>query len=685
MASFWQQMPFVRILFPLIGGILVQTQFNWSVEKSSILAALSLLSYFLFTNFYKALTKDYYRGIFFSLLLFCLGTGISQVKSAQNYYQHFSLAPSKALVITLSENPQRKKSGYSAEALVNYGYDSLLVQTEIKGKILLYFKNTEKAALPQYGDQIVIKSHFLEISSAKNPYAFDYQKFLAKKYITHSTFLDSGSWIILQTNLGNPFQKAAYSVQNYIQKTLETNVSEASERGIAEALLYGFDNDIDPETRNAFGRTGTLHVLAVSGMHVGLVFMVLSLLLKPLERKKTASKWLALIQILGIWAYSLLCGFSPSILRASLMFSFVLLGKQLNRSSNPFNSLAASAFFLLLFEPNLIFNVGFQLSYAAVAGILGFYPYLYHSIIFPHKFLDHIWKVFAVSISAQILTLPISIYYFHQLPNYFLIANLLIIPLASFIIYSGILLLLVSPFPVLALWAGKLTSLLIWLTHKTAFFIANLPYSYIDKLFWNPLQVGIYFLLLVCTIIYFQKRDLLFLKFGLTLILLWQFNWVWTNYSQNQIAKFCVYEVKKGMALQITKGQNASLYFTQENQEGSENFERAILPNYLHSGIKNLVQTELDSFNYELNLPEMKPILVANSGTKSTSKEISFLVLHGSKYILLQEMIKGKHIEKAILCKDLPFKKRKAIQKILTNLRIPFYDISENGAFEVSL
>lgn len=193
----------------------------------------------------------------------------------------------------------------------------------------------------------------------------------------------------------------------------------------------------------AYSKTGTMHVLSVSGMHVGIVFLVLSFLFKPLDKFHALSYFRIFLIVPAIWFYAMISGFSSPVCRAALMISLVVIGKVLHRNLNSYHIIAISAFFLLLYNPFFLFDVGFQLSYLAVFGLVYFHPKLYQLFHFHNKIFDYLWSYCALSIAAQLATFPLGLYYFHQFPLYFLLSNLLILLPVTLIMYLGILLLFI--------------------------------------------------------------------------------------------------------------------------------------------------------------------------------------------------------------------------------------------------
>jgi competence protein ComEC len=268
------------------------------------------------------------------------------------------------------------------------------------------------------------------------------------------------------------------------------------ERGLAQALLIGYKNDLDQSLVQAYTNTGVVHIIAISGLHLGLIYWLLSLLTKPLKRKKQF-KWIAPVFIIaGLWLFALLAGAQASILRSAVMFTCIVLGQALGRTNNSiYNTLAVSALLLLCINPFWLWDVGFQLSYAAVLSIVVFMRPIYNWLYFKNKAIDFLWKLNAVTLAAQILTVPLSIYHFHQFPNYFLITNFIAVPLSSLILLGEIFLCTVAFIPALANITGKVLTWLISIMNGWIEKINSISYSIWDSLHISLTQMV---LLLVC-------------------------------------------------------------------------------------------------------------------------------------------------------------------------------------------
>jgi competence protein ComEC len=250
--------------------------------------------------------------------------------------------------------------------------------------------------------------------------------------------LKSGDWELLQVKEDNIFFSTIYKMREYFLSILSTYVRDRNQFAVASAIMLGYNDYMNGDITRAYASSGALHVLSVSGLHVGIMFFMLNVLLKFMDnrgRKLEITKSVSII--LFIWLYACLTGLSPSVLRSAMMFSLIQSGTLLKRHVNTFNIVFGSAVVLMLFNPFIVTEVGFRLSYLAVLGIIYLQPKIYSLWAFKNWFLDKAWMIVAVSLAAQIATFPLSLLYFHQFPNLFLISNLVVIPVSNLILFLG--------------------------------------------------------------------------------------------------------------------------------------------------------------------------------------------------------------------------------------------------------
>lgn len=347
-----------------------------------------------------------------------------------------------------------------------------------QGKVLIYH---QLASSLQPGEVVLVNKIPEIISSPSFPDEFDYRGFLAKKDIHYRQFIRSGLVKVDSSNITSP-EFAIDRLGKSLSDLIDQKVEFTESKQIANALLLGQKESLDKEIKNAYSETGTMHILAVSGLHVGIIYAILLL---PLKRFKSDSKFRKgyLLTVVGlIWLYAVMTGFSPSVVRASTMFSLVTAGQMRKKKPSIWNVLAFSAMLMMVVEPEVIFDVGFQLSYLAVAGIVGLQPLIVRWWLPSNRVLEYFWQLAAVSFAAQLVTFPLSVFYFHQFPTYFLLANLIVVPLAFLIMAVGVPFLFLGWIPMLGEVMGWLVNWLIYIQIQITFFIQLLPLGKIDRL-----------------------------------------------------------------------------------------------------------------------------------------------------------------------------------------------------------
>ena len=311
---------------------------------------------------------------------------------------------------------------------------------------------------------------------------FDYKKYCRLRHIYSQLYLKENEYSIVP----HAETKSALSILDSLRKkilaVIKQRIPSKSENSLLEALMVGFTDDLDPVLLKSYADTGVIHIIAISGLHLALICQFLQIVLLQ-KGKNKYGRWIKLfVMITCLWGYSLLSGASPSVIRAAGMFSLTLFARNIFRETTLYNILAASAFLLLCFDPFWIFDTGFQLSYAAVLSLGLFSKPIRDLLPLQNKILRALWNATSVSIAAQILTTPISIYYFHRFPTYFLIANLLAVPLSSLILAGGILLCACNPIHPLAQLVGWILGILIRALNGFIDHLSGLPGAVIANL-----------------------------------------------------------------------------------------------------------------------------------------------------------------------------------------------------------
>jgi competence protein ComEC len=487
----WKKMPFVRLVIPFTIGIVAQwyiglpvgTLIKFFIAASLITLAISFLSLQLL---YKL---RWVQGFLLHVAMFALGALITYAQDIRNDSDWIGHVynDTGALVITLQEPLVEKAKSYKADASI----DQLLVNgswQNVTGKTIIYFqKDSLKPALV-YGNQFVINKPLQHIRNSGNPGAFDYQRYNAFKDIHYQLFLKEGDYRVLPTIQTNALNQWLFSIQTWVVQLLQKRVTGKEESGVAEALLIGYRNDLDKDLVQAYSNTGVVHIIAISGLHLGMIYGIFVLMFKRIRNKRVHRIVKPIVILFVLWMFSLVAGAAPSIVRSAVMFTFIVVGEVVDRKGSIYNTLAGAAFVMLAYNPFYLWDVGFQLSFAAVISIVAFMKPVYNWIYCKNKLLDGIWKLTSVTIAAQVLTAPFIFYYFHQFPLLFMITNFVAVPLSSLILYCELLLIVVSPFESIASFLGNVTSYGIQFMNGFIRHMDNIPMTVYNNIHITLLQ-----------------------------------------------------------------------------------------------------------------------------------------------------------------------------------------------------
>lgn len=424
----FKAVPVLRILIPFVLGIvlnLVGLSFDFCIL---LLVALMLICILI----YKVLFKIVNRQIIVHLVFLLLGYFHVNLHREVLYPDHFSNLPKAPSILIINSIPEVKAKSVKAFAKVIRLGDS-----KSSGQVLLYFKKDSASINLKYGDEITTNLIYKSIENISNS-TFDYRQYLANKQVYHQAYLKTNEWRISKSQQGNYFVSLAYQYRESCHKVLKSSLQNQEAFAVASALLIGDDDAIPKSVYQAYTDSGTIHVLSVSGMHVGVIYLLLVSLFGRMERNKLLRPIYFLSILIFIWMYSILSGSSASVFRAATMLTVVIIGKWINGNSPIYNSLVLSMFLLLLYNPFYLTDKGFILSYLAVFGIVYLQPKIFSIWRLKNAATYKVWEFTSVSIAAQLMTLPVSLYLFGKFPNYFIIANWIVIPLSTIAIYLSI-------------------------------------------------------------------------------------------------------------------------------------------------------------------------------------------------------------------------------------------------------
>lgn len=553
----WKQAPLVRLLIPFIIGILLQWQLQIVLAPIpiAILCFGTAIGLFALLPLRLRYTFRWLQGINISLLVMAVGAMVSwqkDIRHRSNWYGHHT-TDSSYIVVRLTEPLTEKQKSYKAAGKVEQVITNGITQP-CTGQLLLYFSKDSTPPNLQYGQYLLLRNNLQAIKNSGNPGAFNYERYAAFQQFFQQSFLHRNDYTILAQTKANPFWQWLYSVQKDITQVLHRTITSQNELGIAEALLIGYKEDLDKDLVQAYSNTGVVHIIAISGLHLGLIYGLLLWLCQRLPVVKR-SKGLQLVLILGcLWLFSLLTGASASVLRSAVMFTFIVSGKLANKKASMYNALAASALLLLVYDPFLLWDVGFQLSYLAVLGIVAFQQPITNWFPIRQPWLRKLWQINAVSLSAQLLTFPVCIYYFHQFPVLFLFANLIAVPLSSAILFAEIVLVAFAWIPVVGEWLGKAVGWLLWLMNKWVLAINQLPFALWDKIPATLLTTWLLYAAIICACYWLLHRHKILLKLTLCSTLLFAMLQAYGRWQHFRQQKLIVYNVPKLRAIDFVDG-----------------------------------------------------------------------------------------------------------------------------------
>lgn len=495
-----RQIPFLRLFLPWLAGIAAGTKSGICIPGAEYGLGVGLfVLLFLAPRRYAYRFRWVYGSCAFALV-FGMGYVHAYRHDERRQKAHVSHVCSDAAVFTgiVYDAPStgaKVKVPLRVEAAGNTA-DSLQA---CAGNVLLFLPLTPEAERLRYGDRLWVKAPIRATEPLRNPHAFDYGQYLHFQNIHFQAFVKEGDFGVVSAGHGHFLWRAAYRWREQLLAVLREHFPGKDEYAVASALLVGYKGDLSEELRTTYAETGSMHALAVSGTHVGLMYAAFLFVLQRIPWRGNARRWgETSLVLVGIWAFTLLTGATASVMRASVMFTCYLLGKAIRRTASIWNILGASAFLLLWLNPYFLFDAGFQLSYFAVAGIVTFYPIFQKAWPSPHKWAETGWSILLIGIAAQLGTLPLSLYYFHQFPVYFWLAGWVVVIGGAVFLWSGsVLVLLSATVPFLAEWLGWLLYHLLWGMNRLMQGIQQLPGSVVSGVWISIRETFVLYLFIV--------------------------------------------------------------------------------------------------------------------------------------------------------------------------------------------
>ena len=640
--EFLHTVPFIRLLLPFTLGIVLSEFFvvdNWLIYTLISLSFISLLIFQSLSFFRKSYAYSFIYGIF--IFLFCLSSGYIRVNHSNARMTLSSVDSITAFKGSLKRSPDEKANSMACVVDLKAVYEKDKWE-KADAQVLLYLAKDSLSRELEVGDKIMVSSKLERVSNNGNPNEFDYAKYLQHRYILYSTYVRGSSWKLIEKNQSFNFKHVAVAWRERLLNIYKKAGLKNEAYEILAALTLGAREEVSEDVKSVWSAAGATHVLAVSGLHVGIIFGVMQFLLSFLAGSMLGRFFRGLILLACLWSYALLTGLSPSVMRAASMFSILAIALMINRKGTIYNSLAISALLLLLINPFVLFDVGFQFSYLAVVSIVYFQPKFENMIKVNTFVLRWSWRLFTVSLAAQIGTFPLAIYYFHQFPSYFFLSNFVIIPVAGLLIYSSALLLIFSEIDFITKWFTYLLQHFVELIHWLIYQIQALPGALVERITFTSLQVVLlYGLIIGLTVSFFwKKKKALFVS----LIFLIAFQLInISDLYQSQLSEMVVFNANKQTVICIRDGQ--SVLVLSDTILSEKQKHRLLYPYAMAKGVKNYSYEVLKE--NELRVLNDKTIAIMSSSAlkeKVRDLKIDYLILRNNAngYEDFTEEFKGK-------------------------------------------
>ncbi|QMU64640.1 MAG: DUF4131 domain-containing protein [Flavobacteriaceae bacterium] len=617
-------LPFHFTLFLML-GILTQFYFKvWSFGFYGIIyTALMLLSILVI------LKKSTFYFLSARALFFYTGIVAVYIQDNTNYDSHYLNHFKEKSTVILAV----KKMVTSGHFTNTYEASVTQVDTvKTRGAILLNIQKDSTNKRLKTGDCIFVKPIIKELIPPLNPYQFHYKSYLKKRGMTHQIFLEKDAYTLLKEKRFS-LEKFASEIRSAIQRSLESYHFQEDELAVINALLLGQRQYISKELMDDYSHAGAIHILAVSGLHVGILLWMLSFVLKPLERIKNGKTIKTIFLIILLWAFALIAGLSASVVRAVTMFTFVAAALTMNRTRHILYAIIASLFFLLLIKPLFLFDVGFQLSYLAVFGIVWIQPKIYRIWKPKYKLIDTFWQLCTVSIGAQFGILPLTLYYFHQFPGLFMITNLVVIPFLGGVLITGMLLIILAISGALSEFLATLYGAVISLMNDFIRFISEQETFLITDISFSGFLMIIAYMVLIRIGVLFSKHNYKNLIVLLWFVCIFQGVLIFEKYSRESKKEFIVFHKSKNTILGIRQAGSLKVYHS-GNLEATY---KIIAPYKVGEGVSLAYSDTIPNF-FQVE----KPILIIDTlGIyQFKSSKNAIVILRQSTRIHLERLIK---------------------------------------------
>ena len=662
--------PLHFLVFLILGiGIQFYTQI-WTFGFLKLFLVLLFLAISLFVS-----RKKKGSTIIAIMLFFSIGISAVYIQDARNFKNHYTHFYKEETRFVLKISKVLKSGFYQDK----YVAEVVQMQTgKTRGAVLLNIQRDSLRELLAIDTQILVNAEFKRVSPPLNPNQFNYKEYLAKQGIHHQLFIESTAFLQL-SNTTSSLVGVSGKFRNKIQRSLLKYNFKRDELAVITALLLGQRQDISKELLTDYASAGAIHILAVSGLHVGIILLILSFLFKPLEKIKNGAYLKALCIVLLLWMFAFIAGLSASVVRAVTMFTFLAIGQSLRRKKVVEFSLISSMLFLLIVKPMFLFDVGFQLSYLAVFGIIWLQPKLV-ALYNPRFLIDKkVWQLITVSIAAQVGILPLSIYYFQQFPGLFVLSNLVIIPFLGAILIGGILVICMSLLHVLPNFLGLMYGYVISLMNDFVSWVGAQEQFLFQEISISFAMMLCCYLLIFSGILYLIKRTPRKFIFFLIVVLLIQSLYFFEQRKAIEKEALIVFHKSRFSIIGKRKGLKIKI---QQHIDTLKPGKINMIKSYVTAEYIQYIENV--NFKNFIQFKEKNILIVDSLGVYQLNKLAHpIVILQHSPKINLERLI--HRLNPSLIIADGSNYKSYASnwEKVAIKNNIPFHDTRKKGAFKL--
>ncbi len=698
---FWGNKPFGRLIIALILGIVTSRYFP--IYSNVLYLVLGLVfTTFLISTRNTSRYREYYTGGLLILLVFILGyTRYSSIHPDMDW-THYSHKIDNTHLYLNAEilTIPKKTTRYSCFIRVNAIGSNIDSMHNVTGKMTAYFKLEDSlASAYSPGDEILLNGYVTALRHSRNPNAFDFNDYLKTKHIFHRVDIAPGLHKSTSKNLANPIEHLANNIRAHSLKTFDKYLENKDHRSLTGAMVLGFRNTIDPELYASYTKTGAVHVLAVSGLHVGILCQILLLFLNKLFKSSNRDKLIKLsILIFATTTYIIITGGSAAVMRASVMIIIYYIGKYWADRVDSYNVLSMAAFFLMVYDPYMIFQASFQFSFLALLSILYFYraiyDWIFNYIEINSRLINFLWQMVALSISAQILVAPLTIYYFHKFPTYFWLSGIVAVPAAYCVLVLGILMIILEYIlPMMNEIIDFLLTSIFNVFISAIQTIEHLPWATVENLWLHTHELLILYVSLGLFLAgrYVYKAN--YILASLVALMIFTISRYQYNNTSNTQASVTIYDNYKGHIIDFYDGKTC--YSLRNNNIADRSVEFITANNRVNKKVAEIVNLDQHdhiaklSFIKTRNLIQFKNesilLLDSNYTDHKTPVNVNTAIIIGGMKSSMDSIKRYVSADQWIITQSEKQYKQKIWKTWCINNKIPHVSIKESGAYSFDI